>query len=248
MRERGLLPAFQGRIAQRDELRPTGDTDTRESGHGQEPRSEGAETDSKAEGQTLREALEPVSTRVKRPDHPTPSAEKWPVVQALVGDEVWKNGIGHLLIARREPDGGLVFAVFLVDVYCLGVKNAFWHTGTSADIDDLVKKLAKFETMSATTPACLAKIVKGAIEYAQSFGFPPHPDYRHAAMLLDGIDPSSCPTEFRFGRDGRPFYVQGPNETPAQADAIRRIVTDVGGHFLVALSADEVNELRRSKS
>ena len=97
--------------------------------------------------------------------------------------------------------------------------------------------------MSAITPACLVKIVKGAVEYAQSFGFVPHPDYRHAAMLLDGIDPSSCPNQFEFGRDGKPYYIQGPNESVAEAKAISQRIESLGGHFLVALSGADARAL-----
>ena len=50
------------------------------------------------------------------------AAEKWPVVQSLVGASLWYQGIGYLVIARQEPEGGLSYAVFLVDVYCLGVE------------------------------------------------------------------------------------------------------------------------------
>ena len=57
-------------------------------------------------------------------------AEKWPVVEARVGANLWNEGIGYLTIARQAPNGQLAFAGFLVDVYCLGVKNAFWHAGT----------------------------------------------------------------------------------------------------------------------
>ncbi len=169
-------------------------------------------------------------------------AEKWPVIQALVGDKLWKDGIGHLLIARRDSEGALVFAVFLVDVYCLGVKDAFWRAGTAAEIEDVIGRMERFEKMCPASPACLSRIVKGAVEYAQSFGFPPHPDYRHASMLLDGIDPSSCPNEFKFGRDGQPFYIQGPNESPAQAAAIAQRVHAARGHYIVSLSGDDVDE------
>ena len=51
-------------------------------------------------------------------------ADKWPVVRALAGAEIWETGIGDLAIARQESDGQLVFGVYLVDVFCLGVKNA----------------------------------------------------------------------------------------------------------------------------
>ena len=170
-------------------------------------------------------------------------AGSWPVVQALVGAALWDDGIGYLAIARQDPEGRLVFGVFLVDVYCLGVKNAFWSAGTPEDFEDLIEGMEAAQDMSAVTPACLAKIVKGAVEYAQSFGFPPHPDYRHASSLLDGIDPSTCPNQFTFGRDGKPFYIQGPHESAAQAAAIRERVVDAGGHYLIALHGADDEEL-----
>lgn len=175
-------------------------------------------------------------------------AVKWPIARALLGGEIWTKGIGHALIARREPSGGLVYGVFLVDVFCLGVKSSFWRTGTSSEIDELVEKMGHFETMRDIDPACLAKFIKEAVEYAQFYGFSPDPDYRHASKLLDGIDSSTCPTKFNFGRDGRPFYIQGPNESPAQAAAIMRAVQNAGGHFLVEAlldDDDEADEFRR---
>ena len=59
----------------------------------------------------------------------------------------------------------------------------------------MVKHLSQSQRMSIT-PACLVKIVKGGVEYARSMGFSPHPDYRHASMLLEGIDPSTCTERF----------------------------------------------------
>ena len=161
------------------------------------------------------------------------SAAKWPIVHSLVDAGLWDQGIGHLLIARKEPDGGVVFAVYLVDVLCLGVKNAFWRAGTQREFDDIVKKLENNTgSLRAITPECLAKIVHGGVAFAQSFGFPPHPDYRHAARLLDGIDPASCRHEFSFGRDGKPFYISGPNESAAEAQAIAARAHQVGGHYI----------------
>ncbi len=165
-------------------------------------------------------------------------AEKWPVVQALVASEIWEEGIGYLVIMRQGPDGQLIFAAFLVDVYCLGVKNALWRTGTRQEYDDMVKHLSQSQRMRTITPACLVKIVKGGVEYARAMGFSPHPDYRHAAMLLEGIDPSTCSEEFTFGRDGKPFYIQGPNETSSQAAAIMQRVQSLGGHYFIALPGD----------
>jgi hypothetical protein len=105
--------------------------------------------------------------------------------------------------------------------------------GLVKDFEDAIQHLSQSQRMRAIAPACLAKIVKGGVEYAHSFGFSPHPDYHHAAKLLDGIDPSTCPEEFTFGRDGKPFYIQGPNESFAQAQAIMERVQSLGGHYFI---------------
>ena len=160
-------------------------------------------------------------------------AEKWQVVQALMAEQLWDNGIGYLTIARRDSEGMLVFAAYLVDVYCLGVKNTFWQTGTKHDYKELVDRLETNMTMRLVTPAYLAKLVTGAVEYARNLGFSPHPDYRHSSRLLAGIDASACPEEFTFGRDGKPFYIQGPNESVAEAAAIARHIQAAGGLFTV---------------
>lgn len=165
-------------------------------------------------------------------------AAKWPVVEALMVESLWEKGLGTLVLARRETAEQIVFAVFLVDVYCLGVKNAFWKAGTPGELKDLLRKIEKNEPMTPIDPACLVKIVKGAVEYARAFGYSAHPDYRHAAMLLEGIDPANCSREFTFGKDGKPFYIRGPKESLEQARAISERVREAGGHFIVALTND----------
>jgi hypothetical protein len=171
-------------------------------------------------------------------------AARWPVLQAFVAEELWEQGKGYLAIVRQESAEQLVYAAFMVDVYCLGVKNAVWREGTRGSFQDLVRELGKVQTVVPIAPACLVKIVEGAVEYARSFGFPPHPDYRHAALLLDGIDPSTCTKALAFGRDGKPFYIQGPDESFVQARAIARRVADAGGHYIVEVAHDdEVNVL-----
>lgn len=170
-------------------------------------------------------------------------AERWPVVQALISKQIWELGIGDLVIARRESEGNLIISVFLVDVYCLGVKNAFWMAGSAGDLKELVSKIEKETPMAPISPECLAKVIWGAVDYADSFGFRPHPDFRHASMLLAGIDPGACTTEFTYGYEGKPFYFQGPHESTEQARAIVERIHPHGGDYIVLMghrSADEI--------
>jgi hypothetical protein len=159
--------------------------------------------------------------------------EGWPVVRALASALMWERGVGTLAIARQESEGRIVLAAFLMDTFCLGVKFAFWREGTLADFQVMIDELDKDQKMDPIDPACLVKVVQGAVAYAQSFGFPPHATYHHAAILLNGIDASACTEEFQYGREGKPFYVQGTRESTALAAAISRRVALAGGHFVV---------------
>ncbi len=166
-----------------------------------------------------------------------------PIVKSLVAETLWEDGIGYLVIAREEPDGHYLYAVYLVDVYCLGVKNAFWRASTPGEFRDAMDHIEANVPLRPIEPACLAKIVKGAVEYAQLFDFVPHRDYRHASLLLEGIDPSACPHEYSFGRDGRPLYINGPFESPAEVQAIMERIQQVGGHFTIGGPASALESL-----
>lgn len=175
------------------------------------------------------------------------SAEKWPIVTALVPEDLWHRGMGQLILTRRHPDGRVACAVFLVDSYCLGVKDAFWKIMTESEYDDMLRKVqTSGGALDTVTPEHLAKLVYGAVDYAQALGIPPHPDYRHARMLLAGIDASQCPDIFEFGHEGKPYYIQGPHDSPEKVRSIMHRIKMANGHYLVSVSGSEARQLAES--
>jgi hypothetical protein len=164
------------------------------------------------------------------------SADRWPIVAAMVPENLWEMGLGQLVFARRMPDGDIACAGFLVDVFCLGVKNAFWQIVTGAQYDELVERVEQSGRLIKESPEYFSKLVHCAADYAQALGFPPHRDFRHARLLLAGIDPSQCHDEFEFGKDGVPLYVRGPNESMTKAESIAARVRAAGGHFVFMMS------------
>jgi hypothetical protein len=166
------------------------------------------------------------------------TATSWAIEEALVPENLWDTGIGNLILARRHPSGRLVISCFLVDVFCLGVKNAFWRILGTFEYKDFLLKTEQHGKLEKVAPEFFAKLVYSAVEYAHSFGFLPHPDYRHAKMLLNGIDADSCTTTFEFGKDGKPFYIAGPHESLATAKSIAQRIQKAGGHYVVPLSPE----------
>ncbi|HUY32951.1 MAG TPA: hypothetical protein VMV69_09230 [Pirellulales bacterium] len=162
-------------------------------------------------------------------------ADGWPITATLVPDGLWDVGLGQLVIARRTPAGQIACGVFLVDVFCLGVKNAFWKVMGNAEYDTMIDKIETHGRLLEVAPEYFSKLVHCAADYAQSLGFAPHRDFRAARLLLEGIDPSLCLDEFEFGKDGKPFYIRGPNESFDKARLIANHISALDGHFLVGV-------------
>ncbi len=93
-----------------------------------------------------------------------------------------------MLIARAIPDGRIVSGIFLVDTYCLGVKNAFMMVQSPIDFENILDKHFSGDDLKPATPACARKLIDDAIAYARDLGFEPHRDFRDASVVLGDID------------------------------------------------------------
>jgi len=152
-----------------------------------------------------------------------------PILDCLVADSIWEDriGIGTVLLSRELRDGQVAFANFLVDAYCLGVKDIHVEIRSKPSYrDDIRSQLLTRGSFQEVSPSHLRKLVESAIEYAQDLGFPPHKDYRIGKELFGNIDGSTCDTEFVFGRDGKPCYVSGPYESLDHSQQIVSMLTD----------------------
>jgi hypothetical protein len=148
------------------------------------------------------------------------------------------NGVGGLsqvLVARRHRHDKVKVCGYLVDVFCLGVKNTY---GPEV-MDDLELRrflsryYSAFDTKPIEAPIELARdIVFGGVEYARGLGFEPHASFTDVADHLGKWSGSSSIT---FGKNGKPFYVSGPNDNPNSV--IRTLAKSAGeGNFDVVLN------------
>ena len=150
-------------------------------------------------------------------------------VEAWWSPKLFELGMGHVVVGRQKATsaGGLITAgVFLVDAYCLGVKDAFVAKILSSEWESALERMFP-EGRESLSPACARKLLEGAIAYARSFGLEPHPDYQKASHVLSGIEAGECNTAFTFGQDGKPLYIQGPHDSP---EFIRRVMASLRKH------------------
>ncbi len=124
------------------------------------------------------------------------------------------GGLAQIFVTRVEGNQYLVGS-YLVDYWCLGVKNVLGPRKLNrTKYEALVKKTySKFQpSYREITLEPAQAIIFGAVEYAQKLGFKPHRDWTISKDHLGQPSENLLPIE--FGRKGKPFYVSGPYDNP----------------------------------
>jgi len=148
------------------------------------------------------------------------AAANSPIHQVLVPEGLFEQGIGNLVFSRLLPDGRIAVSGFLLDVFCLGVKNAFVAVVSRSEYAMRRNNWNSSENLQPMDPACFRKLVEGGVAYAQDLGFSPHADYAVAKQIFGDVQAADCSKRFGYGREGKPFYISGPHDSPARVQSI----------------------------
>jgi hypothetical protein len=170
----------------------------------------------------------------------------WSVGLGLEGHPEWAEldvpageaeGFAQVFVARETRRGRATVRGYLVDVHCLGVKNA-----TDPEVMDAGRipsairlYYASFDRPALEIPIELGReLILGAVQYARELGFEPADAFDgDAAAFLGEWDE---PGRIEFGRDGQPFYLSGPYDNPAAV--MRTLERSVGaGNFQFSVAA-----------
>ncbi|MDQ5908783.1 MAG: hypothetical protein QG599_876 [Pseudomonadota bacterium] len=156
------------------------------------------------------------------------AAARFPIGDCFIPTDLFSEGIGHIILTRTLPNSRIAVAGFLIDAFCLGVKNALYHEMSYEEYESYLAQVESQVPIEKAHPSCVRKLVESAARYAQDIGLSPHPDYAKASRLFGDIDAAACPVRYTFGKDGKPLYINGPNETPFQQ---RKIIETLERHL-----------------
>lgn len=170
--------------------------------------------------------------------------------EAFVSNNLFELGLGYVVLARfrggKAEAGG-----FLLDVHCLGVKNAFFAQTTEADYEKKVlDRVLPADNRKAIDPPSARKLVEGTVAYAMALGFPPHADYKMATRVFGGTKAADSTETFTFGKNGKPFFVQSPSDSFQKTlrilKQLRMQCGEDGFEFMGLGSEAEISELERA--
>lgn len=156
---------------------------------------------------------------------------KFPIHECKALRNWGDTGISPVYVVRELDKNLYVFISYLVDFWCLGVKDAFLKFGISkADLIQIYNKSDDFVSVSYEDARSL---ILGAIDFAKAIDIPPHSSWNG---LPSSFIEAHLPYErkFSFGQEEKHYYFSGPQDYERyDVEEIISKVSKANGHYTV---------------
>ena len=117
------------------------------------------------------------------------------------------------------PSGKLIVGMYMVDIFCLGLKQTLYKFAISkSEYDDFLQEINRSYSLIECNLNTAHNIIYGAIDFAEELGFKPQEDFKITQHILNTELIDEDIDNIEFGKNGKPLYCEGPY------DDTRRII------------------------
>jgi hypothetical protein len=155
-------------------------------------------------------------------------AAQTPIQHCFLTESVFEIGMGTLVLARGATSHYLTYSAFLIDTLCLGVKDVMFDSIEGEAFERYMAVMDGGSAMVSVDPGYARKLLRDLAAWSQSIGFAPHRDFTTVERVFGDVSADASDAVFRFGRDGKPVYIPGPNDTDP---VIRRRIEQLQKHL-----------------
>ena len=172
-----------------------------------------------------------------------------PIHECLINGNWKEMGMANICISRRHSNGNITLCLYLVDINCLGIKDTGYYFNLEKDYYDefTAKFTSGMENVQKIEYNLAHNIIYAGLEFAETFYFKPKSDFTTVTSHFLEEDTDDIPIiEIECGKDGKPFYFQGPYETHFEAMQIKKKLENNPGkgnyHYLMPIGFENENE------
>ena len=123
-----------------------------------------------------------------------------------VTDNMKSVGEGHVIVTRRHKGGKVSVAFYLVDIWCLGVKDSFYRL--RMDEDEFEQMLGDYKLgLRECSYEEAHNWVFGAIAFAEEAGIEPDKSFNLTQYMLEEDDDDIPLIEYEYGENGQHLLV-----------------------------------------
>jgi hypothetical protein len=136
-----------------------------------------------------------------------------PIQHCFLSESLFELGMGTLVLARGATRIHVEFSSFLLDTFCLGIKDVMFESVDGEVFEDYMEATEAGSPMVDVDPGYARKLLRDLAAWSQSIGFAPHRDFAAVERMFGDVSVDASEAVFRFGRDGKPVYIPGPTDT-----------------------------------
>lgn len=139
---------------------------------------------------------------------------KYPIHECLLSADWQESGMAVIVIARRQSEMLIVFGLYMVDTFCLGVKDTFGRANINISDykTDFRPMLVENHGVRPCSVEIAHQIIYGAVDYAADLGLNAHKDFLLSRNVLEKREDVPPNDDLEFGKNGKPLYVSGAHD------------------------------------
>jgi len=141
---------------------------------------------------------------LKPEDYIRTKVRKLPVYKCYKSVNQFEDREMSIIVVRQHPQGTFTYGAYMLDRWCLGVKDTLWQF--SKDKDDLEEFLSLFRnhlhSLEEIPYVEAHNWIYGASDFAEEAGISPCKEFALSKYILEEDDDDVELIEYDFGRDG----------------------------------------------
>jgi hypothetical protein len=165
-------------------------------------------------------------------------AAQAPIRHCFLTESLFDIGMGTLVLARGATRHHLALSSFLIDAFCLGIKDVMFDSLESEVFEMYMDATNAGSPMVSVDPSYARKLLRDLAAWSQSIGFAPHRDFAAVERMFGDVSADASNAVFQFGRAGKPVYIPGPYDTAPlvqrRIEHLRKYLGDDGFGFETA--------------
>lgn len=127
-----------------------------------------------------------------------------------------ETGMTTVVVSRANAQGRITFGAFLLDTFCLGVKDAYYNVNREPEaFEEMLEGFIGDHPIEELSYDEAHNLVYGAIAFAEEGGVSPHRDFGIAGLILEEDTDDIPLIEYEFGRKGKHCLVITPGRREA---------------------------------
>jgi hypothetical protein len=131
-----------------------------------------------------------------------------PLGKCYINESWYDMGKGSLIISRKHSNGNITCGFYLVDLFCVGMKDSFYLYNISRnEFENVLDEMSEKEDLLEIEYSLAHNIIYGSLDFAGTYNFKPHKSFQLTKYILEDAKKEIEYIDIPFGIDSKPAVV-----------------------------------------